>query len=239
MKPICLYSLPYAGGNAWSYRDLAACFPPGITLKGIELPGRGTRCREALCHDLEALADDAFAHLQSRTLQGRYALFGHSMGALLALLCTLRIHRAGLPLPTALFLSGHSAPAQMEKTTHHQLPQAEFLGFLQSLGGCPAELLQNTELLDFFLPILRADFTAVENWQPAPPEALPVPIVVLSGRDEISTSEKRRAWSDWSSVSCEWHDFDGGHFFLHDHRQAVASVLARALADVLSAPSEL
>src|ERR1019366_1340812 len=100
--------------------------------------------------------------------KGRYALFGHSMGATLAYLCLLRIRRAGLPLPEALILSGKSAPTIASKDMRYLLPRAEFVAMLHNMGGCSPEILQEEELLDYFEPILRADFQAVETWQHRP-----------------------------------------------------------------------
>src|SRR5580692_11099354 len=101
---VTLFGVPYAGGNSWAYRPLEAHLPAAIQLEGLELPGRGRRTGERLCSSLDELADDLFAHLP-RAGVGRYAFFGHSMGALLAFLVTLRIREAGLPPPDALFLS--------------------------------------------------------------------------------------------------------------------------------------
>jgi surfactin synthase thioesterase subunit len=118
---ITLFSMPYAGGNSWAYRALEAHLPAGVKLEGLELPGRGRRSAERLCASLDELADDLFGQLRPRIGAGRYAFFGHSMGALLAFLVTVRIQKAGLPLPDALFLSGTEAPTAMTKRERHSL----------------------------------------------------------------------------------------------------------------------
>lgn len=236
MNPVSLYCFPYAGGNAWSYRPLASCCPPGLTLTGIELPGHGRRSGEALCRDLEALADDCFVQLRPALTRGPYALFGHSMGALLAYLCALRIQQAALPLPKALFLSGQSAPGLARETRRHQLPHDEFLRMLQTLGGCPPELLQQEELIVYLEPILRADFEAVETWQSGRQEsALPIPIILFQGSGEDLAPEAILAWSRHTTSGFELHHLEGGHFFIQDHGQAIASIIASTLNTIPTA----
>jgi len=232
--PVSLYCLPYAGGNAFSYRPLEACRPPGLTVSGIELPGRGRRSGEALRHSLEELADDAFAQLRGNLGTGRYALFGHSMGAALAYLCLQRIRDAGLALPEALFLSGKAAPGVIQDKGRHRLPRPQFIEMLHNLGGCPPEILQHQELLDYFEPILRADFQAIETWRHRPAEPLPVPLVVLVGREDEVTRDHAAAWSRETSGEFQLHEFDGDHFFIHRHWTRIAALIAATLGLAVS-----
>ena len=225
-----LYCLPYAGGNGYSYRPLEQHLPPHIRLAGIELPGRGRRAGEPLLHSLEALADDIFAQLRPHLGRQPYALFGHSMGAALCFLCLQRIEAAGLPYPQTVFLSGKSAPSAHEKKARHLLPRDGFVDMLRDLGGCPPEILAEQELIDYFEPILRADFQAVETWNPVPRPPLPVPLVVLHGRDDEVTREQALAWAKETSAGFEFHEFDGAHFFIQQHWRQIASVVGAAQA---------
>lgn len=228
-ESVTLYCLPYAGGNSFSYRPLEACCPPHLKVAGVELPGRGRRAGETLRHCLEELADDVFQQLRPAVGSGRYALFGHSMGAALAYLTLRRIRRAGLALPEALIVSGKSAPGVAEKKTRHLMPRPEFVQMLHELGGCPPEILQEEELLDYFEPILRADFRAVETWQPRPEAPLAVPLVVLHGRDDEVTRDEAAAWACETSAPFQLHEFDGDHFFIQRHWAQIAALIGAAL----------
>lgn len=201
----------------------------------MELPGRGRRAGEALRYSLEELADDAFAQLRGNLDKGRYALFGHSMGAALAYLCLRRIRRAGLPLPEVLFLSGKAAPTVIQDKGRHRLPRPEFLEMLHALGGCPPEILQHQDLIDYFEPILRADFQAIETWRHRPEDPLPVPLVVMVGRDDEVTRDKAAAWSQMTSGEFQLHEFDGDHFFIQRHWERIASLIGTTLGLAVSA----
>lgn len=230
IEPSCtLYCLPYAGGSAHAYRPLERYVSPGLRVQGIELPGRGRRTRETLLTSLDELADDAFAQLRGEVGRGRYALFGHSMGALLAYLGLLRIRRAELPLPEALFLSGCAAPGARREEIRHQLPRAEFVAMLETLGGLPPEILQHQDLIDYFEPILRADFQAVETWQPKRDEPLPVRFAALVGSQDSVGVGQVAAWSNGTTLPLALHEFPGDHFFINAHWREIAALVSATL----------
>lgn len=224
-----LYSLPYAGGNAYSYRPLEKYLPESIRLVGIELPGRGLRAGEPLQYSLEALADDVFAQLRPQLQAGSYALFGHSMGATLSFLCLQRIVAAGLPAPVMVFLSGKRAPACAEEKRRHLLSREAFVDMLRELGGCPPEILAEVELIDYFEPILRADFQAVETWRPAPRQPVPVPLTLLHGQDDEFGRAEALAWSQETAAAFHFHEFAGAHFFIQQHWPEIARLMAATL----------
>ncbi|MEN8219998.1 MAG: thioesterase domain-containing protein [Pseudomonadota bacterium] len=121
---ITLYCLPFAGGHTLSYRDFQAHVAETILIKPLELPGRGKRTREPLLTNLEAMADDVFEQVISDLNGQLYAIYGHSMGAILGYLLTKRILNAGKSAPLHLFFSGREAPAVIDgDSLKHQLPK--------------------------------------------------------------------------------------------------------------------
>lgn len=224
-----LFCIPFAGGNAWAYRALERFVSPEITVDGLELPGRGRRSAEPLRDSLDELANDVFSQIRARAVTGRYAIFGHSMGALLAYLAAHRLRRAGLPRPEALFLSGSSAPASRPVRQRHLLPSPEFAAMLRELGGCPPQVLKDAGLFEFFEPILRADFKAVEAWQrpEAPPRDLPFVVMVGDG-DEVGAAEAA-GWAAETTAPCRVLEFSGDHFFILRHWEAIGSTIQRQL----------
>lgn len=231
MQPISLYCLPYAGGNAFFYRPFAQFCPAHVQVCPLELPGRGRRSREALCVSMEALADDLFQLLAPACGQGRYALFGHSMGAILAYLVAQRIASAGLTLPETLFLSGAAAPMAANTSARHLLPRDAFFEMLRELGGCPQEVLNEPALLDYFEPILRADFQAVDTWRPRAYVPLPVPFVVLGGNQDAVAENDLLAWQNRTHAGVQMHQFEGGHFFIQHHWPQIAALVGELLSE--------
>ena len=194
MDVVTLFSVPYAGGNSWAYRLLDAHLPAGVRLEGLELPGRGRRSREPLCSSLDELADDLFRQLRPRIGAGRYALFGHSMGALLVF------------LPDAADPEGGTARAGRDLSFRQRgahgddearTPSAVETGVPRdaaTYGRMPASQCCRTRICwKFFEPILRADFKAVETWRGSRcDEPLDVPLHVLIGRDDEVSEDRAR-----------------------------------------------
>jgi surfactin synthase thioesterase subunit len=230
-ESVSLYCLPFAGGNSFFYRPLAQFCSAHVRVCPLELPGRGRRSREALCVSMEAMADDLFRQLATAGEQGRYALFGHSMGALLAFLLAQRMGSASRAMPEALFLSGAALPSVSNGQARHLLPRSAFFGMLREMGGCPPEVLNEPALLDYFEPILRADFQAVDTWRVLPSAPLPVPFVVLCGKQDMVCEDVSRAWRERTCAAFRRHEFEGGHFFLQHHWPQIARIVGEQLPE--------
>src|SRR5689334_23170132 len=100
-----LFCFPYAGGSAQIFRSWSTQLPPGVEVCPIHLPGRGLRLRDAPYSRLEPLLDRISEALIPQ-LERPYALFGHSMGAMISYELARRLRDAGVRQPLHLFLSG-------------------------------------------------------------------------------------------------------------------------------------
>ncbi len=163
------------------------------------------------------------------------ALFGHSLGAALAYETALRLESAGAPL-RHLFVSAHPAPHRQRGGALHRGDEAALLEDVRRQGGA-SELLEDADLRALFLPILRADYQAIETYRRAQPIALACALDVLLGEhDEEVSAAEAQAWSDASRTPARLRRFPGGHFYLSEGRDAVIEHLLRRLAhpDALS-----
>jgi len=232
---IILYALPFAGGNAMSYRAFHPYMPDFIVFKPLDLPGRGKKVKEPLLTELNALVEDIFTQIQEEIKTQTYSIYGHSMGAQVGYSLTRRIVDAGLPAPRHLFFSGRRAPSVVDKKPpKHQLPKADFFAHLKKLNGCPQEILEEPMLMDFFEPILRADFKVLETYvyQPAPP--LDIPMTLLGGlKDNEVTYEQLQAWQQETSQLIQIKQFPGDHFFIFDHLSVLGLLFGQTLAPFL------
>lgn len=225
---INLIFLPYAGGNSYSYNSFRQYLDGKVCMITPELPGRGSQYQQPFITDIYAMADYMFeksAHL----FREPFALYGHSMGGVLAYLMARKIKAAGLPAPLHFFCSGCRAPSIARINKYHDLPREAFISKLRELGGSPDEILNNEEAMEFYLPIIRADFKAIETFRYQPGEPLDVPITVLiSHGDRISTPDAE-AWQQETSCPVSILSFTGGHFFILDHTYDVCRIILRRL----------
>jgi medium-chain acyl-[acyl-carrier-protein] hydrolase len=217
-EPITLFLLPFAGGSSYSYKEFAKYESDKLKLSPLELPGRGKRIRESLKTNVHELVDDIFAQICTK-LDKPYMIYGHSMGTLLTYLLTKKIIKHGLNPPLWLFLTGSVGPSVIEnrKTKYHQLPASEFMDRVKLLGGLPDEILSHPELLDFYLPILRADFEVVETYQYRPTVPFDIPMDVTIGTEDEATFEEAEMWQLETIEPLRLKQYKGNHFFIYQH----------------------
>ena len=230
-----LLCFPYAGGGASVFRTWPTALPADIELLAVELPGRETRFRERPFHRLApliaALTDAVTPHLQAP-----FAIYGHSLGALIGFSFAQELRRRSLAGPMHLFVSGRRAPQLPERSPMHQLPEPQFLDQLRRLGGIPDALFQQSDIMEVFSPILRADITVAETGPMESEPPLACPITALGGlTDEKARVEELDAWQAQTSAAFDREIFPGGHFFLQSARTAFLASLSRRLAHLTAA----
>jgi surfactin synthase thioesterase subunit len=231
MTKINLFCLPFAGGSKYSYRGYVTHAPENINVYPIELPGRGARIRESLLTDIHAIVDDVLAQIEPMLWQNAYAIYGHSMGTLVGYLLTKRILEKDLPPPLHLFLTGRGGPSVMaERPLRHKLPKPEFLQQIRELGGSPDDTLNDDNLMEFFEPILRADFQAIETYEHVPGPPLPVSITAIIGVEERTTYAEAMAWQKETSEKLDVRQFPGKHFFIFNYEPELMKIIEKKLA---------
>jgi medium-chain acyl-[acyl-carrier-protein] hydrolase len=160
-----------------------------------------------------------------------FAIFGHSMGAVLGLEVLRTCAMMHLRLPSLFVASGCRWPSQLQKDDLHALPDPEFRDRLRELGGTPPEVLEHDELMAMVSPALRADFALLNSYAYRPGMALPLPVHVFTGTEDSEVGEDHLAgWLKESRQPGTIHRFDGGHFFVHSHETAVLAQLRAVLA---------
>lgn len=217
-----LFCFPHAGSSALAYGRWQSRLAPRIDVRPVEPPGRGRRWGEPLCEDIAAIVADLTGVVQ-RQIDGPYALFGHSLGALVAFEVAHALHLRTARAPTALFVSGCRAPAMHEKERYAaERSDAELITELAELGGTSQEILESAEWMAMTLPVLRADYRICTSYRYARRRPFEFPLHVFSGRQDDMTRDRLDPWRSETTgpFTLDW--FDGGHFFL---QQAEAGLL--------------
>ncbi|MGW3206157.1 thioesterase II family protein [Streptomyces sp. NPDC001135] len=220
--PVRVFCLPYAGGGAGLYRTWSRSAVAGAAFVPVQLPGRENRLHEPPERDFDTLAERLAQALAPWTGE-RYALFGHSMGGLLAYELAHRLHALTGRPADLLAVSACAAP-DLERPAFriHDLPRDEFVEALRRLGGTPQEVFEHEELLDLCLPRIRADFSVLASYRYVPRPALAVPVTALCGtRDARVPVRSVESWRAHTDRAFRLHLVDDDHFFLHGHAQAV------------------
>ncbi len=230
-----LLCIPNAGGSPALFRAWASALPAAVGVTAVVLPGQGARVYEQPPTDVRALAEDlcqAFGPL----LNEPFALFGYSMGALIAFEVSRALLRQGLPLPLHLFVAARRAPHVADTLPPiHALPDADFVQAVQArYGGIPESILQDRELMALFTPVLRANFEMIETYRCAAAPPLGLPITAFGGaHDRTTSAAELRTWGSQTSGAFAAYIFEGGHFFIQQHEAAVLALVARGLKPFL------
>ncbi|MCX5151500.1 alpha/beta fold hydrolase [Streptomyces sp. NBC_00320] len=229
-----LFCFPHAGGSATAYVQLARTLPADFDVVSVQYPGRQDRYHEepftAVAPLVEAVAEELAQELSADP--GRpYALFGHSMGALVAFeTARLLIARGELPGPQRLFLSGRGAPRPGTSAQYEFYDDADVLAELRRLGGTDQSMLENPEVLELVLPALRADYRALASYDWRGGEPLPAPITTLIGdSDPMVTVQEAATWQEQTRGEFDLKVFPGGHFYLVDQIDQVAAAVTEGL----------
>jgi len=231
-----LFCFSYAGGNAIVFRSWPNSLPPTVEVCVVELPGRGTRIKEALFTRMEPLVE-AIALALLPELDKPFAFFGHSMGALVSFELARLLRKQSSPQPQHISVSGRQAPEITEREPPmYPLPEAEFVEALcRRYKGMPSEILENPELMELFLPILRADFEVLETYVYKNEPAFDFPITAFGGlQDGEATRQDLEAWAKHTTADFNLHLFPGNHFFIHSDQELLLGTLRRQLQQVLS-----
>lgn len=232
MSKIKLFCFPYAGGSAQVYNKWDKTLHPNIELVLVELAGRGRRIDEPFYDNFEELIDDIFNQIKSDILSHSYALFGHSLGALIAYELTEKIKQHEMVGPKHIFYSGKSVPhvEKEREIIYHLLNDKEFKTEVIKLGGTPPEFFQHPELAELFLPVLKNDFKMAEKYVFSESiQRYSGDITVLLGKEDVFTAEQCHQWSAYTSGVCKLLYFNGGHFFIHDEMNRISDIINSTL----------
>jgi medium-chain acyl-[acyl-carrier-protein] hydrolase len=229
-----LFCFPYAGGGASVYRTWGDDLPPAVEVCPVQLPGRESRMSERAYTNIDDLVAAAIPVL-TPFFDRPFALFGHSMGSLIAFELARALRDRGGPQPLHLFASGHRAPQlSKDEAPIYNLPEDQFIEELRQFNGTPELVLQNAELMTLLLPVLRADFELVGTYQVKPGPPLSIPISAFGGVDDHEVSpEALAAWQAETAGPFSRRLYPGDHFFIHSARDSLLRDVSADLTRLL------
>lgn len=227
-----LVCFPHAGGAATAYAPFARALAGDADVLALQYPGRQERLSERCIDDIDELVAAIVPELDG-WLDQPFALFGHSMGAIVAFeVARVLEHDRGL-VPAGLFASGRRAPSTVRDERVHQGGDPSLLREIRRLGGTPPQLLDDEEIQEMMLPALRGDYRAIETyvWRPGPLLSCPI-WALLGAADPLTTPAEAAAWASHTTGDFALHTLPGQHFYLATQLAATAALVARHLATV-------
>ncbi|MEU3664656.1 alpha/beta fold hydrolase [Streptomyces sp. NPDC032940] len=231
-QPVRLHCFAHSGDGVSVFEGWAASVGPGVEPVPVRLPGFTSRRTEPRATTHEALLADVLPQF-TEPEPGPYVLYGHGLGAVIALTVTRALHDLGLPGP-ALLAVGACSPPHVPP----QLPDVrratddELLHALSGKGAVPPGSDEGI-LLRAMLPVLRAELELAQDLHEAarrssPAGPLTTPVLVVDSQDNpLAPASTVDGWRRWTEGPVWSRTVPGRHFFVRGGRE-LPRLLGRA-----------
>lgn len=233
--PLRLYCLPPAGAGAGFYLPWAQLLPETLELYAVQLPGRENAADQLSLTDPQQVSAGIADLLDAADDARPFALFGHSIGALLAYETTRRIRRTRRRMPVLLALSAlpapHLGPVAGEITQRLIDGGDGRLNLVDLIGHLPGPVLKDASLLSRVCIPLLADLLLGFHHRYLDEAPLDVPFALYGGdNDPLTTVEQLHAWNDLTTQPAPSRLFPGGHLYPAHQTAALTEQLVKDLA---------
>ena len=226
-----LFCFTYAGGNA-GFFDVIDGDLADVDVIKPDYAGHGARRKEPFYSDFGELADDMYAQLKERWNGEDYALFGYSMGSISLVEILKRIiDRREIRPPVCVFLAAHEP---ISKNEYLRVPQDRLEEWAKQrtidFGAVPEKLIDNKSFWRTYLPLYLADYAVIGKYR-FEDLALQTKIPAHVFYSETDTRfEDMKLWTDIFTAECDFHRFDGNHFFIRQHHAAISAIILAAMS---------
>ncbi|MPQ34077.1 thioesterase [Clostridium estertheticum] len=234
MKKIKLFCIPYAACPGMNYSKWQQYLHQSIEVYPVELPGRGNRFGLPLLQSMQDTVNDIYNQIKDHLDEEPYAIFGYCMGSYIGYELAHKIINFNHNPPIHMFFCAKEAPHIKRKydILLHKLPDEYFKAAIAITGGAPKEILEDEEMFNMFLPILRADYKITENYKYCEkPNKLMCDITTLYAKDDIYTINEINAWKIHTSGKFSMHEFVGGHLFINSEPEGIINIINNSIGE--------
>lgn len=229
-----VFCLPHAGGGSAIYHRWEKLLPGHLAVVPIKLPGRESRFNETPHDNVDSLIA-AMAPAIADAIQEPFALYGHSMGGLIAYEFAQHLLERYNRSPRALFVSASRSPDRFKQDRAlHRLPDEEMIqSLIRDFGRGGETSAAELEMMRTMAVTIRADLKLLETYEHAEREPLPCPIIgIAATEDHGVTASDVNGWRAFTSDRFTMRTMPGQHFFLREQEKAITSLIASRLPPV-------
>lgn len=224
-RPIVrIFGFPYAGGNGYTFLDLAKTLPEGVEFFGIQAPGRLQRFDEEPLKCVVTISDILVDEITDWLDIPRITL-AYSNGALIAFEMERKLQSSGDQNLEHMIICARKAPHLPDRRTPFcELSYRERIEVLDSFSLTPKRILYNASEMAELMPLIEADFSLSDNYECLVEPKLNTNASIFAGAmDDYCTLDEVWAWNTLINGSVDCVEFDTGHFFKYSERDRFIS----------------
>ncbi|EAO0165833.1 thioesterase [Salmonella enterica] len=230
---LALFCLAHAGGNSSLFKGWRDILPDDIDLYLITLPGRHELLQQPMPDSINQLSSQLVDQLLSY-INNPWAIFGHSMGAVIAHEVIIEVMSRNKNPPIMLGVSSREAPQFHHSGILHQQSDQLLCTELIRLGGTASELLEIDEMRNIILSTMRTDYSLIERWKLSSHQKIPCHICAFIGCNDPDVNEEQaKGWEIWSETGFTLDVFSGGHFYFNQCPQLLIQKLISHLRGII------
>ncbi|WP_267884971.1 thioesterase II family protein [Kitasatospora phosalacinea] len=225
-----LLCLPFAGAGASFYMPWRSFGVEGVDVRPLQLPGRERLVDQDPYTNVQDAADGLLAAALEAADGGPVAVFGHSLGGILAYELAHRIADHGTAELVHLFVSGSQGPWNGRTERATGLDDDAFLARVQEFAGYTHPAFEIPEMRELLLPTLRADVEMHEAYVPTSDRKLAAPVTSIRGVDDhLVSAEAADHWRDATTGAFTAVDVPGDHMYLDADGKSLLELIASRL----------
>lgn len=209
------FCFPHAGAGASLYASWGKIIPDDYSYYPVLYPMRENRRNEEVPSTIQELAKNIAEENIDLFKSKPSVFFGHCFGALVAYEVSLILKKENCS-PVLIVAASSESPRKSDMEISLKNSSIEKIADLFiDIGYMPESSRNNKIYLDFFMPVLKADYTLVEDYIPDLSEKCECPILAVYGNeDEKTRADEVRKWADFTESSFSEKEYSGGHFFV-------------------------
>lgn len=212
-KKNSLICFPYAGAGASIFNSWRISEDINLVIKPIQLPGREQKFIEDPYRNITDAVNGLFDEVNQIVQESDHVyVFGHSMGAVLAYEMMRKFNSEDKKI--TLVLSGSPSPSEMRTEKATGLPDDEFIDQVVKFAGASHEALEDEDMREFLLPILRADVEMHESYQGENLSPNDHQLILVRGvDDELVSRPHLEKWQEYTNLPITIWEIEGGHMY--------------------------
>ena len=225
-KKRILYLFPYAGGSSLSYLKWHGCFT-NFEIMPLDYSGHGLREKEPFYDTIQDTALDITVQIthsiSERNGEVSIALFGHSMGGIIAWHAARNLIEKYDIYPQMLCVSGCSVPSEFAIMDHYGIYANNFqkhvddhilIDTLLRNERLDKKIVESESFKNRAFPIIHHDYEMIAQYVNKQDNVLPIPIYAFAGENDPLLSIKDAVkWENITSREFKLFIFPGDHYF--------------------------